>query len=74
MQIFPLCIAFTVLLLQHGCIDDNVSEPVDYFVPDRTISTTFERIAMKFCIDVHVPARMNPTDFGDPLIWLIAPP
>lgn len=29
---------------------------------------------MKFSTDVHVPQRMNPTDFGDDLTFHLAPP
>ncbi len=29
---------------------------------------------MTFSADIHGPLRMNPTDFGDPLISPLAPP
>ncbi len=35
------------------------------------ISTT---IAIKFCTNINGPQRMNHTDFGDHLIFPVAPP
>lgn len=37
-------------------------------------STTAEQIAMTFCKDIHIPQRMKPTDFDDPLSFLPLPP
>lgn len=31
-------------------------------------------IAMRFCVDISGPQRMNPTDYGDPLTFPPAPP
>ncbi len=44
------------------------------FVLDWNISTTIWWIAMKFSTGIHVPYRMNPTDFGDPLNFPLVPP
>lgn len=47
---------------------------VAHFGPDWNVSTSTRWTAMKFCLDVHVPQRMNPTDFGVPicpLLWLM---
>ncbi len=45
---------------------------IHHFGPN--ISTTIGWIVIKFCTDVHGSQRMNPTDFGDPLTFSLAPP
>ncbi len=42
--------------------------------PDWNIWTIIWGTAMKFHTDIHSPQRMNPTDFGDPLSFPLAPP
>lgn len=36
------------------------------------VSTTIGWIFMKLCADIHVPRRMNPADFCDPLTFPLA--
>ncbi len=48
-----------------------VGQPVQHFHPDWNISTTTRWIATKFGNAIHDQQTMNPTDFGDPLIFLL---
>lgn len=41
-----------------------------YFGPNWTL-TTIEWVSMEFGSQIYGPQRINPTDFGDPLTFLL---
>lgn len=58
-----------------GTMDGNAGLSVGHhFGPDRNVLTTIEWIAIKFSINIHVPLKIMPTDFGDPLTSHVVPP
>lgn len=54
--------------------DGSVNRSVHHFGPDPNISTALGWITMKFCTNIHGPHRMKANDFGDPLMFHLAPP
>lgn len=51
-----------------------VSRSGIHFSPDWNISSATGWIALQSCTDIHGLQRMTPTDFGDPIAVLLAPP
>lgn len=61
---------------QHGAVDSNVGLSVarSTLVQYENISRTVGWIAKKYFTGIPVAQGRNPTHFGDPVTFLLAPP